>query len=209
MIKIKLERFLNHIQNQALVGEEAHKEMSPIDRSTILVKDLNLNKVRKASVLIVLYEEKGSICFPLIERHIYEGNHSGEIGLPGGKIEKFDKDASEAALRETEEELGIRQGDVKIIRELTSIYIPPSNFLVTPYIGFLSEKPYYFPDPVEVKNIIKLTVNQLIDNKNNVRVDINKRHIQIKVPAFQFKDYVVWGATACILNELRYLLKNH
>ncbi len=207
MIKVELKKLINYIQNQRLVGEEAHKEMAPTRRD-ISVKGLNLNKVRKASVLIVLYEED-EICFPLIERHVYKGHHSGEIGLPGGKIEDLDENASKAALRETEEELGIHQNDIKIIKELTSIYIPPSNFMVTPYVGVLQEKPIYLPDPIEVKNVIKLSVNQLINDGNLIRKYIGKKHIQAEVPAFQFKNRIVWGATACILNELKYLLKNY
>ncbi|MFV0237705.1 MAG: NUDIX hydrolase [Flavobacteriales bacterium] len=208
MIKTKLEKLIPHIRYTKLVGEEAHKEMSPTDRS-ISSKGLNLNKVRKASVLIVLYEEENIVYFPLIERHTYEGNHSGEIGLPGGKIEALDQNASRAALRETEEELGILQHDITIIKELTSIYIPPSNFLVTPYISFLSKKPHYKPDLIEVKNVIKTPLTQLIDDKNKIDVYIDKKHIQATVPAFQFENYTVWGATACIINELKHLLKNH
>ncbi|APD07813.1 nudix hydrolase 15, mitochondrial [Flavobacteriaceae bacterium UJ101] len=208
MIKNKLEELINHIQYTKLRGEEAHKEMSPTNRS-ISAKGVNINEIRKASVLIVLYGEAETINFPLIERHVYEGNHSGEIGLPGGKIEDFDQNTSSAALRETEEELGILRDDIEIIKELTSIYIPPSNFLVTPYIGFLSKKPDYVPDPIEVKNIIDISVNQLVNEDNKIKVSIDKKHIQATVPAFQFENHIVWGATACILNELKYLLKNH
>lgn len=208
MIKTKLEKLIDHIEYSEIIGEKAHQEMSPTNRS-ISAKGLNLGKIRRASVLIALYEEEDTIYFPLIERHVYEGNHSGEIGLPGGKIENFDKSTSSAALRETEEELGILQNDVKIIKKLTSIYIPPSNFLVTPYVGFLPEKPHYLPDPIEVKNIINLSVNELITEKNHVEVYIEKKHIQATVPAFKFKNHIVWGATACMLNELKYLVKNH
>lgn len=207
MIKTKIEVLKTHIQNTKLKGEDAHQEMSPTNRR-ISAKGLNMKNVRQASVLIALYEDDEQLFLPLIERHIYEGNHSGEIGLPGGKIEEFDKNTLEAALRETHEELGIKPSEIEIIKKITPIYIPPSNFLVQPYIGFLSTKPHYIPDPVEVKEVIDLSVDELLKETNKKETYIGKKHIQANVPIFQINHTVIWGATACILNELKYLLKN-
>ncbi len=207
MIKTKLEEIKYHIQHTALKGEEAHQEMTPTHRR-ISAKNLKGQNIRKASVLIVLYENKEQFYVPLIERHVYDGNHSGEIGLPGGKIEDVDKNPREAALRETQEELGIEPSEVEIIKELTPIYIPPSNFLVQPYVGLLSTKPSYIPDPIEVKEVIDLPILELLNEHNKKKAYIGKKHIQNTVPVFQIENHIIWGATACILNELKYLLKN-
>ncbi len=208
MIKVNLDQLVYKIKTSKLIGEKAHREMSPINRS-ISVNSLKDEKVRKAAVLIMLHEEDGTIYFPLIERHVYEGNHSREIGLPGGKIEESDINLAEAVLRENEEELGVRQSEVKLIKELTQIFIPPSNFMVTPYVGFLNSQPSYIPDPIEVKTIIKISIDQLLENSNITNIIKHNESFKNEIPVFKIDDNIIWGATACILNELKYLLKNY
>ncbi len=207
MIKVKLDQLVYKIKTSKLIGEKAHREMSPINRS-VCINSLKDDKVRRAAVLILLHEENGTIYFPLIERHVYEGSHSGEIGLPGGGMEESDINLAKTALRENEEELGVRQSEVKLIKELTRIFIPSSNFMVTPYVGFLNSQPSYVPDPIEVKTIIKISIDHLLEDSNITNIIKYNESFKNEIPVFKIDDNIIWGATACILNELKYLLKN-
>ena len=82
----------------------------------------------------------------LIVRNSYPGVHSSQIGFPGGKVEEFDADLEETALRETHEEVGIHPEKIQIIKPFSEIYIPPSNFLVAPFMGISHEELTFIPD---------------------------------------------------------------
>ena len=115
-----------------------------------------------------------------------------------------DMDAAHTALRETFEEIGIPTHQVQILRELTSLYIEPSNFVVRPFVGIIESNPQFILDSKEVDKLHSINLNQLTnpDNKSNQYVFRGR-----KVPAFNFGETLVWGATACILNEFRELVR--
>jgi 8-oxo-dGTP pyrophosphatase MutT (NUDIX family) len=133
--------------------------------------------------------------------------HSDQVGLPGGKAEKEDENLAHTAQRELHEELGILKG-YDNIGKLSSVYIPPSNFNVVPFIGIAKAKPKVIPDPYEVKQVFSVSITQLLEAEIQ-RVSVNQNNsLHFKVPGFIFEEYIVWGATAMILSEFRDILKS-
>jgi 8-oxo-dGTP pyrophosphatase MutT (NUDIX family) len=205
----QLKKLLVQALKQPLPGKTAHLLMSPqpvdVRRFSIEVPQNH----RKSGVLLLFYPNSGKGFFPLIKRPVYPGVHSGQVALPGGKMEAEDPDVIFTALREAEEEIGIDAAKVEVMGRLSDLYIPASNFLVSPVIGFLEEIPRFVPEQKEVSRIISTSVLEIS------RPDIRKRRllelgagIRLDTPFFYIDGEVVWGATAMILSELLCLLKD-
>lgn len=190
--------------NNPLPGNRSHQKMISYSRpSAEVIRAMDANP-KESAVLILLYKFKDRLCFPLILRPEYDGVHSRQIGLPGGQKEKQDKDLIATAIRETNEEIGAKVNQIKVLGALTEIYIPPSNFLVKPVVAFYEPFNEFNPDETEVSRILTSSLNELID------LTIEKREIYIrhqknktKISCFIIDEEIVWGATAMILSELR------
>ncbi len=144
----------------------------------------------------------------LILRKTYKGVHSNQVGFPGGKLESDDADLLSAALRETYEEVGVLGDEVKVIKSLTRVYIPPSNFWVQPYIGMMHTTPQFKLQPEEVERIIEVPVSEVLDETTVFYETLTTSYAtDIEVPAFNLNGYTVWGATAMMLSEIKELLK--
>jgi 8-oxo-dGTP pyrophosphatase MutT (NUDIX family) len=205
--------FINNIANlkkEKLLAIDAHIKMAPLERITYLKdKSYTENEPKNAAVLMLVYPKNHIAHLALIVRNTYPGVHSSQISFPGGKEELQDKTLEITALRETEEEVGIPMNKVKIIRQCSEIYIPPSNFLVTPYLGFSNENLQFIPNPEEVQRVLELPIHQLLDDKTIVQTKMTTSYAtDIDVPAFLVENFLIWGATAMILNELKELFKN-
>ena len=202
--KSKIEQF----KITELGGLEAQFKMAPELRLKYDSDKIKASNPRKAAVLALFYSnEDNKTCFLLTQRASYKGTHSAQISFPGGKIDKTDVNLEKTALRETFEEVGIVESTVNVIRELTDVYIPPSNFLATPFIGFADKRPD-FDLNYEVDQIIEVLVSDLLNDKNKTSVNMNTSYMtDVKVPCFKLNDYVVWGATAMMLSEIKELLK--
>lgn len=198
--------FLSDILLAELPGVKAHSEAAPY-RNVNLDK-LPINKAKKSGVLILFYKKKDDLHLVLIKRPTYNGAHSGQISFPGGKVEENDIDIYATALREAKEEVGVDERDVQIIGKISDVYIPVSNFLVTPVIGVIDYAPRFIPQIREVDEIIELKVDYLlnIDRLTTNAIKLSSG-VVIKVPTFEYEKNVIWGATALMLNELRHLLK--
>lgn len=161
--------------------------------------------LRYSSVLMLLYPEDSEWHTVLMLRPDYPGTHGGQVSFPGGAREPHDSTPVHTALREAHEELSIPQHEVEIVGELSPIYIPPSSFLVNPFVGFLSEKPVFIPEKKEVAEIIETPIRVFEDESNMFedRIYIPGRNVHINAKAFDVKGYTVWGATAMILSEWR------
>ena len=204
--------FKNRISNLkkiALPGESAHNKLAPSIRIKELKKiDFSEKKTNKAGVMAVFYPKNNQTYFVLILRKTYKGVHSNQIGFPGGRVEKEDRDLEETALRETEEEVGIPQEKIEVIRELSKLYIPPSNFWVHPFVGILEETPILIPQESEVEDILEVKLEDFLDENNFVTKNLSTSYMKnIDVPAFLLNNQVVWGATGMMLGELREMLK--
>lgn len=163
---------------------------------------------RESAVLALLHPYEGVWHTLLMLRPPYEGVHGGQVSFPGGRREPEDASLEGTALREFMEETGARGTDIEVIGTLTSVYIPPSRSLVTPYVGVATALAPLAPDPREVAELIHVPLHQLL------RTDILKQreqYIQVlgrptQIPYFDVNGHVVWGATAMMIAELRELL---
>jgi 8-oxo-dGTP pyrophosphatase MutT (NUDIX family) len=155
-----------------------------------------------SSVLLLLYPVMSDVFTVFIQRPNYEGIHSGQISLPGGKAEAGDSDPAATALREAREEIGIDPGEVTILGKLTDLYIPPSNFLVSPYIGYSASRPAFVPDPGEVVRTVEVKLADLFSDLNKKEVTLRIRGgVEITAWAYVINKDVIWGATAMIVAE--------
>ena len=196
------------LQTNTLGGLEVQFRLTPKMRLQYDAASIQENNPRKASVLALFYPNtEGEACFLLTQRARYNGTHSAQISFPGGKIDKTDKNLKKAALRETFEEVGVLESSINVIRELTDVYIPPSNFLVTPFIGFVDKRPV-FDLNYEVDKVIEVLVSDLLNDSNITSIKMSTSYMDnVNIPCFKLNDYIVWGATAMILSEIKELLK--
>lgn len=163
---------------------------------------------RVAGVMILLFPREDTLYFPLILRPNYEGVHSGQMALPGGKVEPEDDDIIHTALRETEEEIGVALSRTQVLGRLTDLYIPPSNIMVTPVVAYMETEPTYLPDPAEVAGTVNISLPELFDQQNQLTTQVTiVGGKAMEVPAFRLQQKIVWGATAMILSELTQLLR--
>ena len=161
-------------------------------------KDLPPAGRPSAAVLIPLYKRGGQLHIILTKRSEWVANHKGEISFPGGVYDKRDKDLLTTALRESEEEIGLKPRDVEIIGRLDDLV---GRFHVRPYIGSLSS-PYPYPWRLrleEVSAILDVPVAHLLDQANIAKFRRVFDGQTIETQAFQFGEHVIWGATARML----------
>lgn len=197
------------IKNLNLPGEVSQFKMSPPFRRDLLDENRGKMKLaRKAGVMALFYPNHlGETYLILILRKTYKGVHSSQVGFPGGKYEDDDPDLEYTALRETYEEVGVPIIDMKVLKALTKLYIPPSNFTVSPYIAITKQTPQFIKQDDEVEALIEVSLSHFLDNNRsdvNVMTSMNK---ELEVPAFTLNGHIVWGATAMMLSELKDLLK--
>lgn len=190
---------------QALPGEDAHAKLAPL-RPEVRLNALKTNPNPKLSaVMILLWKEDKELFTSLILRNSYKGVHSAQIAFPGGKKEDSDPDLITTALRETHEEIGV--AGIEVIGALSNIYIPPSGFMVSPYIGYINDAPSFVPDPTEVAEVFKVPVSMIMEPNTIKKKAIPMAdRLMIKAPYFDIHGQVVWGATAMILNEFKEVL---
>lgn len=208
---MKFEEFLNTIdqlKQLPLGGLEAQFKLAPKMRLGYDSEKIKANNPKKAAVLALFYPNKDEeATFLLTKRASYRGTHSAQISFPGGKIEESDKNLTQTALRETFEEVGVFQNEISVIREITDVYIPPSNFLATPFIGCIHQKPI-FETNHEVDEIIEVSLNDLLNDKNVDSIMMNTSYMdEISVPCFRLNEHIVWGATGMMLSEIKELIK--
>lgn len=206
----ELTGFLEKRVQQPMPGDAAHQRMKPKMANGAPLKMKHATPPRKGGVLILLYEEGGKTHFPLIQRPSYEGIHSGQMALPGGRYELEDQDQYHTALRETEEEIGVSKEKVKIIGSLSEFFVAASNYMVLPVIGTIDHKPSFIPEPREVEDIVTPPVDHLIDPSRLMQKEMTVRSgFKMICPYFDLEGRTVWGATAMMLSELVDILNEY
>lgn len=197
------------LKNSSIGGLDAQFNLAPKLRLKYSQEKIAALNPKKASVIALFYPNKNDeTCFLLTLRADYNGVHAAQISFPGGKFEKNDGSLKNTALRETYEEVGISISNISIFKKMTDVFIPPSNFLVTPFLGYL-EQPPSFKKNHEVEELITITVKDLLCDSSISTSTLSTSYAKnSKVPCFILNNYVVWGATAMMLNEIKELLKN-
>ncbi|MEO9871412.1 NUDIX hydrolase [Ekhidna sp.] len=204
----ELTRFLEKRVQLPLPGNSAHELMKPRLPNGAPIKMNHASNPRKGGVLILLYRDGENTYFPLIQRPHYEGIHSGQMALPGGRFEEWDGNQYETALRETREEIGVQEGKVEIIGSLSEFFVAASNYMVLPVIGKIDHKPGFIPEPREVADIVTPAVQDLINPTNLKEKEIIVQSgFKMQCPYFELQGRTVWGATAMMLSELVEILK--
>ena len=198
------------IRNLELPGEKAHLFMFPPYRNELMemMKD-KMQHAKKAAVMVLFYPDRSyHTNLVLILRKTYKGVHSAQVGFPGGKVESEDQSLLQSATRETEEEVGVKQGDIQVIKSLSNVYIPPSNYSVYPFLGVMDYTPIFTKQDDEVEAILEINLADFLSDASLVTKPVKTSYEkEVEVPAFYLHGQTVWGATAMILSEVKELLK--
>ncbi len=202
-LKLKLENY-----DSELPGWDAQSRLSPPYREKYDLEEIKKTNPRIAAVMILLYEnEQGEIEFPVTLRHTYEGVHSNQFSLPGGSFEPEDINLSYTAIRETVEELGVEEENLEILQQLSELYIPPSNFIVYPFIGIHHGVPEFIPEQQEVAEIIPLDLQAFLQAEP-IQYERKFGEYTVEIPGYELgEDAYIWGATAMILSEFGALIE--
>ncbi|MFC4146740.1 NUDIX hydrolase [Micromonospora mangrovi] len=156
---------------------------------------------RESAVLVLLGEDPGNGPDVLVlQRAATLRNHAGQPAFPGGAADPEDVDASATALREANEEVGLDPTSVTVLAELPRLWIPVSDFVVTPVLAWWhAPHPVHPREPAEVAHVARLPIAELVDPENRMRV----RHPSGWIgPAFSARGMLVWGFTAGVLATL-------
>ncbi|MEZ4802395.1 MAG: CoA pyrophosphatase [Gelidibacter sp.] len=164
---------------------------------------------KKAAVTALFYPDERQVTkLILILRKTYKGVHSAQVGFPGGRREDSDESLMHAALRETWEEVGVPIADIEVLKAMTELYIPPSNFTVYPFLGITHETPTFVKQDEEVEDLIEVAMTEFLDEASITSVKVmTSLEKEMTVPAFILNGHIVWGATAMMLSEVKDLLK--
>lgn len=184
-----------------LPGHDSLSKIVPPFR-TKLLKNMTIPiDCKKAAVLMLFYPDSNSDTrMVLILRNKYNGIHSNQISFPGGKVDDLDKNLQQTALRETFEEIGVNSSLIKIVNKLSSVYIPPSNFHVQPFVGYSENNLVFKADKKEVALIITPLIKDLL-NLKIVNSKVSIRGYDHEVPSYLVDNQVLWGATAMMVYE--------
>jgi len=203
------EELVPKIKKSSLPGIDSQFKLAPSIRKKI-GKEINVEErnPNKAAVLSLLFPDvTGEMQMVFMLRKTYKGVHSNQIGFPGGKVEVEDNSLEATALRETFEEIGVDAMDITVLKELTDVYIPPSNFLVKPFLGVLKKRPEYILEEKEVERLIEIPLKSILSDKFIASKIITTSYAkEIEVPVFKFDEEVIWGATAMMLSEIKDLI---
>jgi 8-oxo-dGTP pyrophosphatase MutT (NUDIX family) len=200
-----MKKFAEILKNEilsGLPGTEVQWALASSDRMIKGFPRVPRTDSKEAAVMILLYPKNDLIHTVFIQRPAYDGVHGGQISFPGGKKEKADHDLTATALREASEEIGIIRSEINVINTLTPLYIPVSNIIVTPVVGWLDKEPVFIRQEEEVVFIIEADIRSLTDPSAIKIKPFEIRGEMIDIKYFDYKEYVIWGATAMILHEL-------
>ena len=199
--------YILKINDYKLPGHNYLLKIAPPSKIKHLKTNLIPENSKTASVLMLFYPDiNNETRLVLMLRNKYKGVHSNQISLPGGKVDRLDKSLKDTALRETNEEIGLNKDDISIVGELSSVYIPPSNFNVFPFVGYSSKTPKFVPDSKEVSLILSPKLSYIL-GMDIVESVVEVNNTTQKVPSFLIDNHILWGATAIIIHEFVLLFK--
>lgn len=198
--------------SQPLPGKASHLKMATKARLEEFARlNGNTQQAKKSAVMMLLFHENDQLKVIVIRRSNYVGVHAGQIAFPGGRFEESDINVKNTALREIEEEIGITSDKIEILGRLSDIYVPPSNFLISVFVGYLNEKPLFKADEREVAEIIQVNVadffsENVIQEKEFV---VPSNNYSVVAPYYKVKNADIWGASAMVMTEFLDLLNTY
>lgn len=167
-------------------------------RTRLIIQDSNY---KESAVLIPIYEKDGQCYIVFTKRTDHLAHHKGQISFPGGGRHKEDRDLQVTALRESREEIGLKEEDVEILGVLDDAITETSYFRITPFVGLIPHPYMFTPEENEVQDIFSFPIEDLM---NKAKITIEDRtfgdHI-IKIHTYEIGGRVIWGATAWILSR--------
>lgn len=186
-----------------------HRLPAPIQRSPIAqIGDFDLNPDRPrvaeltpAAVLVPLIERPHGFTVLLTQRTDHLHDHAGQISFPGGRVELFDKNAVDTALRETEEEISLARHFAQVIG-LLDTYETATGYFVTPVVAFVTTGFVLRPDAYEVAEVFEIPLSFILDPKNHRTESVVIGGQRRTFYVFKYKGWVIWGATAGMLMNL-------
>lgn len=186
-----------------LPGKPAQDRLKPYLKLSPGLDAPQLPKPKIGAVMSLIYPVHDIPHLLFIERPVYDGVHSGQIAFPGGKVEKEDTSSLDAALRETQEEVGIAPSEIRVLGPLTEVYVLASNFLVYPYVGLLNNIPHITPEKNEVAATLEVPIHRLLEENSIKEKPIrNALGFTLQAPYYDLDGKVLWGATAMMVSEL-------
>ena len=191
-----------------LPGEAAQDRMSPQPKYVEGKEGIHQGLPINSAVMLLLIPHQGDLAIPFIKRTNVGKYHGGQIALPGGKTEPGDGNSLHTALRECEEEIGVTSKEVTVIGELSDVYIPLSNFNITPFVGTIPEMPNFVLSKNEVEKVIIIPLKDLLDDRNKTSQVLDRQEQKIIAPGYKIGENFIWGATAMMIAELEALVKN-
>lgn len=189
--------YIEQALSKNLPGAIAHLKMLPPGR-VLTPKPEDKSRLKQSSVLLLLFKEQDKLIACLIKRPTHMKHHAGQIALPGGRLEKGES-AIDAALRETEEEIGIPGTKIQILGQLTKFYVEVSQFEIQPFVGWLNKQPEVNLNSDEVEKIIFFPMQKF--KPPHQQIELSTITGKLQVPCIQFNNETIWGATAMILSE--------
>ena len=159
-----------------------------------------------AAVLVPLVDRADGFNVLLTRRTDHLHDHAGQVSFPGGRAEDCDRDATETALRETEEEIGLARSFVEIIGTLDT-YRTGTGFIITPVVGFVTPGFTLRLDSFEVAEAFEVPLAFFLDPANHQRRSLVYKGAERQFYAMPYDDYYIWGATAGMLVNLYHKLK--
>ncbi len=200
--------FIREKLQTELPGRDAQIRMAPSINGKLIRGFDPPKNARQSSVLLLLCSDSKNselnILFTLRSNNL--NNHSGQISFPGGRKEKNESHL-ETALRETREEIGIDTNEVLILGKLTTLYVPPSNAIIHPFVAFLPYQPETKPNKSEVVEVFSVPLRYFLENQFEKQV-WNYDGYLMDVPLWNIHQSTpLWGATAMILMEFLTIIR--
>lgn len=192
-----------------LPGERAHAIMAPRPKFIEGIEGSHSCPPINSAILALIVPYENELAIPLIKRANGGKYHGGQIAFPGGKMEKEDANALQTALRECHEEIGVPEEKVSILGVLSDIYIPLSNFNITPIVGTTLKLPEFTLSQQEVEKVILVKLSDLFDDRNKTTHSFTRHEHEIVAPGYKIGAHFIWGATAMIIAELEQLMKTN